>query len=89
MDPEGSLLTGLISDEHQRILFGPRRDSSMEKQSKLRLRGKEYSKGLCLHSKTVVAWAIEKKYSSLDCVIGVDDEVAFNGSTSVCKDLRR
>ncbi len=83
VDPEGSLLTGLISDEHQRILFGPRRDSSMEKQSKLRLRGKEYSKGLCLHSKTVVAWAIEKKYSSLDCVIGVDDEVAFNGKYAV------
>lgn len=83
VDPEGSLFTGLINDEQQALLFGPRRDSTMEKQSKIRLRGREYSKGLCIHSKTEIAWAIDKKFSSLDCLVGVDDEVAFNGKHAV------
>jgi hypothetical protein len=83
VDPEGSLFTGLINDEQQTLLFGPRRDSTMEKQSKIRLRGKEFTKGLCLHSKTEISWAIDKKFSSLDCLVGVDDEVAFNGKHSV------
>lgn len=83
VDPEGSLFTGLINDEQQKMLFGPRRDSTMEKQSKIRLRGKEFAKGLCLHSKTEISWAIDKQFSSLDCLVGVDDEVAFNGKHAV------
>jgi hypothetical protein len=55
----------------------------MERQSKLRLRGREFSKGLCVHSRTELSWALDSRFSVLDCLIGIDDEVAFNGTHSV------
>ncbi len=83
VDPDGSLLAGLIDKEQQMQMFGPRRDSTMERQSKLRLRGREFSKGLCIHSRTEMSWALDQRFSSLDCVVGIDDEVAFNGNHAV------
>jgi len=83
VDPEGSLLAGLVTVEQQSLLFGPRRDTTMERQSRLRLRGREYSKGLCIHSRTEISWAIDRQFSSLDCIVGIDDEVAFNGDHAV------
>ena len=83
VDPEGSLLSGLIDKEQQTLLFGPRRDSTMERQAKLRLRGREFSKGICIHSRTEISWALDQRFSSLDCIVGIDDEVAFNGTHSV------
>jgi hypothetical protein len=83
VDPEGSLLAGLIDKEQQLQLFGPRRDTTMERQSRLRLRGREFSKGLCIHSRTEMSWALDGRFSVLDCLAGIDDEVAFNGTHSV------
>jgi len=83
VDPEGSLLAGLVSLEQQSLLFGPRRDTTMERQSRIRLRGREYAKGLCLHSRTEISWALDRQFSSLDCIVGIDDEVAFNGDHAV------
>lgn len=82
-DPENSLLAGLATDEQQQLLFGPRRDVTIQRQSKLRLRGKEFSKGLCIHSKTEMSWALDQKYRSLECLVGIDDEVASNGTHAV------
>lgn len=79
IDPDGSLLAGLIDKEEEALLFGPRRDTTMERTSRLRLRGREFSKGLCIHSRTEISWALDEKYTSLDCLVGIDDEVAFNG----------
>ena len=79
IDPEGSLLAGLIDKEEETLLFGPRRDTTMERTSRLRLRGREFSKGLCIHSRTEISWALDEKYTSLDCQVGIDDEVAFSG----------
>ena len=79
IDPEGSLLAGLIDKEEEALLFGPRRDTTMERTSRLRLRGREFSKGLCIHSRTEISWALDEKYTSLDCQVGIDDEVAFSG----------
>ena len=79
IDPEGSLLAGLIDKEEETLLFGPRRDTTMERTSRLRLRGREFSKGLCIHSRTEISWALDEKYTSLDCQIGIDDEVAYSG----------
>jgi hypothetical protein len=79
IDPEGSLLAGLINKEEETLLFGPRRDTTMERTSRLRLRGREFSKGLCIHSRTEISWALDEKYTSLDCLVGIDDEVAYNG----------
>jgi hypothetical protein len=82
-DPENSLLAGLATEEQQQLLFGPRRDITIQRQSKLRLRGKEFSKGLCIHSKTEMSWALDQKYRSLECLVGIDDEVASNGTHAV------
>ena len=79
IDPDGSLLAGLISKEEEALLFGPRRDTTMERTSRLRLRGREFSKGLCIHSRTEISWALDEKYTSLDCLVGIDDEVAYSG----------
>ncbi len=79
IDPEGSLLAGLIDKDEEALLFGPRRDTTMERTSRLRLRGREFSKGLCIHSRTEISWALDEKYTSLDCQVGIDDEVAFSG----------
>lgn len=79
IDPEGSLLAGLIDKEEEALLFGPRRDTTMERTSRLRLRGREFSKGLCIHSRTEISWALDEKYTSLDSLVGIDDEVAFSG----------
>ena len=83
VDPENSLLAGLIDKEQQRLLFGPRRDTTIERQSKLRLRGREFDKGLCIHSRTEITWALDGRFSSLECLVGIDDEVAFNGAHAV------
>ena len=83
VDPENSLFTGLIDADQQKLLFGPQRNITIERQSKLRLRGREFTKGLCIHSKTEIQWDLEKKFSAMECLVGIDDEVAFNGSHSV------
>lgn len=77
VDPEGSVLSGLASAEEQALLFGPRRDMAIQGRTRLRMRGKEYTKGLCVHSRTEIAWALDQKYESLDAIVGIDDEVAF------------
>jgi hypothetical protein len=79
VDLEGDLLSGLTDKEQQKLLFGPRRDSTMDRHSKIRLRGREYSRGLCIHSRTEISWALDQRFSSFDCIAGIDDEVAFNG----------
>ncbi len=83
VDPENSLFTGLIDADQQKMLFGPQRNTTIERQSRLRLRGREFTKGLCIHSKTEMQWDLETKFSALECLIGIDDEVAFNGSHAV------
>lgn len=82
-DPENSLLVGLATEEQQQLLFGPRRDITIQRQSKLRLRGREFSKGLCIHSKSEMSWALDQKYRSFECLAGIDDEVASNGTHAV------
>ncbi len=80
VDPENSLFTGLIDADQQKLLFGPQRNTTIERQSRLRLRGREFSKGLCIHSRTEMQWDLQKKFSAMECLVGIDDEVAFNGS---------
>ncbi|MBC7965444.1 MAG: NPCBM/NEW2 domain-containing protein [Fuerstia sp.] len=83
IDPENSLFAGLIAPEQQKLLFGPQRNMTIERQSRLRLRGREFSKGLCIHSRSEMQWELERRFSALECVVGIDDEVAFNGSHAV------
>lgn len=83
IDPENSLFAGLISPEQQKLLFGPQRNMTIERHSRLRLRGREFASGLCIHSRSEMQWDLEKRFSAMDCIVGVDDEVAFNGSHAV------
>ncbi len=83
VDPENNLFTGLIDADQQKMLFGPQRNTTIERRSRLRLRGREFAKGLCIHSKTEMQWDLEKKFSAMECLVGIDDEVAFNGSHAV------
>ena len=83
LDPENSLFAGLIAPEQQQLLFGPQRNVTIERQARLRLRGREFTRGLCIHSRSEMQWKLEERFSAMDCIVGVDDEVAFNGSHAV------
>ncbi len=45
----------------------------------LRLGGKQYSKGLWIHSKTLLNYRLAGEYTRLQCLLGIDDAVAENG----------
>lgn len=78
IDPEGDLFAGLIDDETARRLYGPARDGTLENGAPLRLRGKTWTRGLCLHSRTELVYALDGQYRSFETIAGVDDQVAFN-----------
>ena len=79
-ESEGSLLQGLVDTETQQRLFSPRRDRVLQGSSRLRLRGREYMRGLCVHSHSVLSWALDRRYETLELTAGIDDEVAFNAA---------
>ncbi|MCP4505321.1 MAG: hypothetical protein GY826_02870 [Fuerstiella sp.] len=57
----------------------------------LTLRGQEYSKGLCIFPRAQIEYALDGRYSRLNAIVGVDDEVAFNqqkGRPSTTVELR-
>lgn len=83
IDPEGSLFTGLVDPETIRLMYGPRRDTAIDTQLPIRLRGRTYARGLCIHSRTELTFALDRKYTSLETLVGVDDEVARNQDSKV------
>lgn len=83
IDPDGSLFSGLIDPATARMMYGPRRDSTMDPRQKIRLRNRRFDKGLCLHSRTTLSYALDRNYESLEAIVGVDDEVAFNQVSQV------
>ncbi|MCA9051729.1 MAG: NPCBM/NEW2 domain-containing protein [Planctomycetaceae bacterium] len=78
VDPEGTLFAGLIDRKTAELMYRPRRDSTIDPSVPLRLRGQRFEKGLCIHSKTRIEWALDRRFASLNAIVGVDDEVAFN-----------
>ena len=62
IDPDGSLFAGLIDAETAALMYGPRRDSTMEPGQKIRLRGQRFDKGLCLHSRTEISYALDRRF---------------------------
>jgi hypothetical protein len=78
LDPEGDIFAGLVAPEIASQLYGPARDRTIESGSPLRLRGVTYPRGLCIHSRTELVYALDRKYKSFEAIAGVDDEVAFN-----------
>ncbi|MEI8373231.1 MAG: NPCBM/NEW2 domain-containing protein [Planctomycetota bacterium] len=51
-----------------------RRDENLESKS-LRIRGQVYRKGLALRSRSELAWTLPGKFSRLEAVAGIDDDV--------------
>jgi len=51
-----------------------RRDQNLESKS-LRIRGQVYRKGLALRSRSELAWILPGKFSRLEAVAGIDDDV--------------
>lgn len=83
IDPENSLFAGLVDDKSLQLMYGPRRNSTLDVRVPIRLRGRQYSKGLCIHSRTEISYALDRRYQSLEAVIGIDDEVAGNQDSAV------
>lgn len=44
----------------------------------LTLRGQRYARGLCIFPSARIEFALDGRYSTLQAVVGVDDDVAFN-----------
>ena len=51
-----------------------RRDQNLESKS-LRINGQAYRKGLALRSRSELAWTLPGKFSRLEGVAGIDDDV--------------
>jgi hypothetical protein len=52
----------------------PRRDQNFESKS-LRINGQKYRKGLALRSRSELAWSLPGKFSRLEAMAGIDDDV--------------
>jgi hypothetical protein len=84
LDPPGREW-GPLFEEDRATRTGMSRQWKMSRDSfpnsgrpPLTLRGKQYRKGLCIFPSARVEYALDGRYSSLQAVVGVDDEVAFN-----------
>lgn len=58
--------------------FAPRQDRALEPRP-LKLAGKEYAKGLALHSRTEVTYRLARPFRRLAAVAGIDDRVRPGG----------
>ena len=55
-----------------------RRDRSLAGEP-LKLQGKDYRKGLAVHSRTILSYAIDAKYATFNAVVGFDEAVPKRG----------
>jgi hypothetical protein len=58
--------------------FRPRQDANLE-STPLRIGGKNYAKGLCVHSRTEMTYSLPGRFSRLEAVAGIDDAVRPGG----------
>lgn len=67
-------------------MFAPRRDQSFG-GDRLVLDGKSYEKGLALHSRTVVEYRLQGKFSKFLALAGIDDKVRPAGDVQLVVSL--
>ena len=60
-------------------LLAPQSDKSFDNQP-LRLSGKQYAKGLAIHSQTRLAYRLAGKYRQLTALAGIDDTIDSGGN---------
>jgi len=70
-----------IRQPHRAVteFYAPRMDQNLESKP-LQLGGKEYSKGLALHSRTEIVYRLPGRFSRLKATAGIDDGVRPYGS---------
>lgn len=62
--------------------YRPALDIGLE-QNPLKLEGKQYNKGLALHSQTLVEYRLPAKFRAFKAVVGIDDHVSDGGNALV------
>jgi hypothetical protein len=62
--------------------YRPARDIGLE-QNPLKLDGTTYSKGIALHSQTLVEYRLPSKFRTFKAVVGIDDHVSEGGNALV------
>ena len=60
------------------VMFRPRRDRAMD-GGPLRLGGREHSKGLAIHSRTLLTYDMRGKYRRFKALAGIDDRMRDRG----------
>lgn len=61
------------------FLYHHQLDHSLVKKDTISIRGDKFFKGVSVHSKTELAYTLDKKYSQFEAVIGIDDEAKGKG----------
>ena len=83
LQPELAIYTPLFGVEKatagRREFYRPRLDQNLESQP-LRIGGKPFSKGLAMHSRTEMAYAMPGRFSRFEAVAGIDDGVRPRGN---------
>jgi hypothetical protein len=61
------------------FLYHYQRDHSLVKKETISIRRNKFFKGVSVHSKTELAYTLDKKYVQFEAVIGIDDEAKGKG----------
>ncbi|MCA9063779.1 MAG: NPCBM/NEW2 domain-containing protein [Planctomycetaceae bacterium] len=91
IDPPEQAVRLKLSEELTKLeqeWYRPQRDHTFEMDSPLRLRGRQYRKGLCMRSRSEISVALDRKFTTFEALAGVDDEVAFNLNRRVALTVR-
>ena len=64
-------------------MYGPRRDTILDSQIPIRLRGQRFAKGMCIHSRTELTYALDRKFTVFEAIVGIDDLVSGNQQSIV------
>lgn len=80
MKPVFHKFTAVLPDELSEEIFHFRANETMDGQP-LRLGGKEYARGLWIHSKTTLRYSLEGQYSRFEAITGIDDDISRREKT--------
>ncbi|MEY3459050.1 MAG: hypothetical protein RL215_2207, partial [Planctomycetota bacterium] len=84
IEPPNSPAAGIAQQpEFERLLWGPRLDGripGVSGHSRLRLRGREFPRGIALHSAAEITWNLQQQFEQLDGLAGIDDAFALSNS---------
>ncbi|MGC3969092.1 MAG: NPCBM/NEW2 domain-containing protein [Pirellulales bacterium] len=62
--------------------YGPRFDKALE-PGPLRLGGRDYHKGVALHSRSTVTWLLAEPFVKFTATVGIDDRVRPHGNAKL------